>query len=127
MALRSGCRPSPQDDRRGGAGVRQRHDRLAKRERYVPNANIEKVSDWLTKIVVGVGLVELHELGPTIVRMSDAFAAGVVPRPGMTGTPEEARAFASAMIVYFFAAGIIQGFLLTRMFLTRAWQSGQSA
>ncbi len=95
------------------------------RERYQPNANIEKLSDWLTKIVVGVGLVELHELGPALGRMSDVFAKGAALRPGRTSSFEEAHAFANGIIVYFVAAGVIQGFLLTRMFLTRAWQTDE--
>jgi hypothetical protein len=100
--------------------------RDAKRERYEPNANIEKLSDWLTKIVVGVGLVELHQIGPTIGRMSDVLAMGVTLGPGRTSSAEEAKAFASGVIVYFFAAGVIQGFLLIRMFMTRAWQASEN-
>jgi uncharacterized membrane protein len=92
-------------------------------ELYRPNANIEKLSDWLTKIVVGVGLVEFHQIGPTIGWLSGIFAAGAALKSGRTGTPEEAKALAAGIVVYFFVTGMIQGFLLTRMFLSRAWQT----
>src|SRR4029077_17521561 len=31
-----------------------------KRNPYLPNTNLEQISDWLTKIIVGVGLVEIR-------------------------------------------------------------------
>ena len=44
-----------------------------------PNTNIEVVSDWLTKIIVGVGLVEFHKVGDFLTRISlelgQSFAA----------------------------------------------------
>lgn len=92
------------------------------RARYEPNTNIEQLSDWLTKILIGVGLVEIHELGNVIASAAEIFARGAMPRPGRGTNQEEAQAFATGIIVYFVIAGIIQGFLLTRMFLTRAWQ-----
>jgi len=30
---------------------------------YRPSTNLEQVSDWLTKILIGVGLVELRQIG----------------------------------------------------------------
>lgn len=97
------------------------------RERYEPNTNIEKLSDWLTKILVGVGLVEFHELGPIVNRLSDRMTEGLSLRGGAQRSPLEAHALGNAIIVYFFVAGAIQGFLLTRMFLSRAWQSGEAS
>jgi hypothetical protein len=98
----------------------------SERERYEPNTNIEKLSDWLTKILVGVGLVEFHELGPIVNRMSDRMTAGLGLRGGAQRSALEAHALGNAILVYFFVAGAIQGFLLTRMFLSRAWQSDES-
>jgi hypothetical protein len=98
----------------------------SERERYEPNTNIEKLSDWLTKILVGVGLVEFHELGPIVNRMSDRMTAGLSLRGGAHRSALEAHALGNAILVYFFVAGAIQGFLLTRMFLSRAWQSDEA-
>jgi uncharacterized membrane protein len=71
------------------------------------NTNVEAVSDWLTKILVGVSLVNLQTIGAFI----DRLAADLAPA---LGTP---KAFASGLIVYFFVIGLIQGYVLTRMFL----------
>jgi uncharacterized membrane protein len=76
----------------------------------LPNTNIETVSDWLTKILVGVGLINLKEIGAFLNTTSDELA-------GAIGGPPP---FAKALILYFFVIGLIQGYLLTRMFL--AWQ-----
>jgi hypothetical protein len=75
----------------------------------LPNTNIETVSDWLTKIIVGVGLINFKEIGGFLKSISDELAASLaVDAP-----------FAMALIVYFFVAGLLQGYLLTRMFLSR--------
>jgi uncharacterized membrane protein len=78
------------------------------------NNNIEEISDWLTKIIVGVGLVNLNEGVALLDRMSNKLA-GVVSKDPAIGPP-----LASALIVYFLLVGFMQGYLLTRMFLV--WQ-----
>jgi len=75
--------------------------------RYLHNTNVEAVSDWLTKIVVGVSLVNLQTIGAFV----DRQAAQLGPALGAPA------AFATGLIVYFFLVGIIQGYILTRMFL----------
>ena len=76
---------------------------------FLHNTNVEAVSDWLTKILVGVSLVNLQTIGAFV----DRLAADLGPA---LGAP---KAFATGLIVYFFVIGIIQGYLLTRMFLPR--------
>ncbi|HEX8364491.1 MAG TPA: hypothetical protein VF603_04315 [Allosphingosinicella sp.] len=74
---------------------------------FVHNQNIEAVSDWLTKILIGVGLVNFAAIGAFVSRLADQLSAGL-------GTH---KSFATGLIVYFFVVGIIQGYILTRMFL----------
>lgn len=71
------------------------------------NTNIEAVSDWLTKILVGVSLVNLTTIGAFIDRLAGELELAL----------DAPKAFATALIVYFFVIGIIQGYILTRMFL----------
>jgi uncharacterized membrane protein len=81
----------------------------AKESAYLlPNTNIETISDWLTKIIVGVGLINFNEIGGFLKLISNQLAASLA-----MDAP-----FAMALIVYFFIAGLIQGYLLTRMFLS---------
>ena len=75
----------------------------------------EVVSDWLTKIIVGVGLVEFHHVGEFLTGISSDLGQALAPQTG-------AASFAKALIVYFFIAGIIQGYLLTRMYVGRQFR-----
>jgi hypothetical protein len=76
----------------------------------IPNTNIETVSDWLTKIIVGVGLINLKEIGTFLDGQSTELASALATDKSM----------ALSLIVYFFIVGLIQGYLLTRLFLS--WQ-----
>ena len=83
-----------------------------------PNTNIEVVSDWLTKIIVGVGLVEFREVGRFLTGISLELGQSLVPQTG-------AVSFAKSLIVYFFVSGMIQGYLLTRMYLGEQFQNNE--
>lgn len=76
---------------------------------FLHNTNVEAVSDWLTKIVVGVSLVNLQTIGGFVDRLAGQLAPALA-------TP---TAFATGLISYFFLVGVIQGYILTRMFMPR--------
>jgi uncharacterized membrane protein len=80
----------------------------------VTNTNIEQVSDWLTKILVGVGLINFKEIGQFLDRLSGELA----PSLGTAAAPVD-KPLALSLIVYFFVVGLIQGYLLTRLFLSK--------
>jgi len=83
------------------------------RSRLIPNANVEAVSDWLTKILVGVGLVNFQSIG----RFVDGLATQLSQDIGRT------HAYALGLIIYFWAVGVIQGYVLTRIFLTARFRT----
>jgi hypothetical protein len=89
----------------------------AARMTHRPNSNIEVLSDWLTKIIVGVGLLEFHSVGTFLDRVSNDVGRAVYGADVARGS-----AFAKALIVYFFVAGVIQGYLLTRMYLAERFE-----
>ena len=80
---------------------------------YQVNTNLEQISDWLTKILVGVGLAELHRLPAALRGGSDYFAATL----GAT-TPSEFSGFVLALLVYSSIVGLLTGYLGTRILLT---------
>ena len=80
----------------------------------LPNANIEEISDWLTKMLVGVGLVNLKQIAGFIDRRSHDLAISLATNAAQPDDP-----FALSLIVYFLVVGLIQGYLLTRLFLHR--------
>ena len=85
--------------------------------RLIPNANVEAVSDWLTKILVGVGLVNFRSIGEFTAHLGAQIAHA-------TGASDSA--FATGLIVYFFVIGIIEGYILTRMFLKAQFDEADS-
>jgi hypothetical protein len=74
------------------------------------NTNLEQISDWLTKIIVGVGLVQLTQFPASFQRLanyfSTAFGSSV---PG---------AIVAGIILYFGIFGFLLGYLWTRLYLT---------
>lgn len=99
-------------------GVPRINPRVEFEGQLVHNQNIEAVSDWLTKILIGVGLVNFSAIGAFVSRLSRDLAAGI---GGPDYTP-----FATGLIVYFFVVGIIQGYILTRMFLGNEFRLRQA-
>jgi hypothetical protein len=80
------------------------------------NTNIEQISDWLTKLLVGAGLVEIKSL-PHYLHRAALYVAG-----GLGAPRDAAMSFAAALIVYFSVEGFLGGYLATRMFFQNAFQ-----
>jgi hypothetical protein len=78
-----------------------------------PNTNLEQISDWLTKILVGVGLTQLTVIPDKIGHLAAYIAKGL---SGTTG-PET---FSLAVMIYFSVIGFLFGFLWTRLNLGHA-------
>jgi hypothetical protein len=80
---------------------------------YQANTNLEQVSDWLTKIIIGVGLVQAKEIASFLKRAAD------YAKPGL-GATEQAGIFALLIIVYFIVAGFLLAYLWTRLNMIKA-------
>lgn len=80
---------------------------------YRPNTNLEQISDWLTKILVGVGLTQIPRIREELERLINYLA------PGLGGL-ESSSGFAFAILVYFSICGFLIGYLITRLRLSTA-------
>ncbi len=80
---------------------------------YQPNTNLEQISDWLTKMLVGVGLTQLTSLPEHLVNLSTYFAEGLGNR---TSDP----VFVLTLLIYFSIIGFLFGYLWTRLYLAGA-------
>lgn len=81
------------------------------------NTNLEQISDWVTKILVGIGLVELQNL-PEQINRSASYIADAFP------DSPDANVFAAALIIYFPIVGFLIGYILTRLFLaSQFWRA----
>lgn len=77
------------------------------------NTNLEQISDWLTKIIVGVTLVESDKVFERMDRAAKLMAGS------MGGDGQ--LSFAYAVLVYFSVTGLLGSYLLTRLFLQSAF------
>lgn len=80
---------------------------------YRANTNLEQISDWLTKILVGVGLTQIRELRAGLVSLAAFAAQGLGAQP-------HSQVFALALISYYAVLGFLFGYLWTRLFLAGA-------
>ena len=77
---------------------------------YRPSNNLEQISDWLTKILIGVGLVELKEL-VGILR-----AIGQAVENSFAGALAGTTVITQAVLVVFVVLGFYVSFLWTRIY-----------
>lgn len=78
--------------------------------RYLANTNLEQISDWLTKILVGIGLVQIAQAPDALASLS----ASLGPLFGDTGS---SAAFGLSLALYFAVSGFVVVYLWTRALL----------
>jgi len=69
------------------------------------NTNLTEISDWLTKIIIGLGLINLTKIPPYLNRIACILAGGINETH-----PNKERAFALALIIFFFLLGCLYGY-----------------
>jgi hypothetical protein len=78
--------------------------------RYSPSTNLAEVSDWLTKLLLGAGLVQLTHLGAPVGSLIDDVAGGLAASSKPT---EAAKVMAGAILFAYTAMGLLNGYLMT--------------
>jgi hypothetical protein len=81
--------------------------------KFTDNTNLEDISDWLTKIIVGITLVELPQMearfGTLCNRLKLAFSAYLGSNFAYT--------YASALVIFYFLCGFLAVYLWARTHL----------
>jgi hypothetical protein len=80
---------------------------------YRANTNLEQISDWLTKILVGAGLTQISSIRQWLRDLGTSLA------PGFGGSPN-AQAFATATVICYALNGFLIGYLWTRLYFAGA-------
>jgi hypothetical protein len=101
--------PSPEQP---GSTSDRAADRPGTTTRLLPNSNLEQVSDWLTKIVIGVSLVQFHDILGAMSDLAGAYAGA------LSEDAASDRLMAGAMLVFYPAFGFLTGYLGTRTMVT---------
>lgn len=84
--------------------------------RQTVNTNLTEISDWLTKIIVGVSLVQMARI-PIAFQSLVQYLSESKYDPGFVG----------GVLVFFGVTGFISGYLLTRLFLATAFSESDRA
>ena len=92
------------------AGANHAEDNEAVRVAYHANTNLEQISDWLTKILVGVGLTQIATVPHVFTKAGIYFG-------GSLGDPAHGTRIAVVIILFFSITGFLFGYLWTRIFL----------
>ena len=98
-----------------------RHDKGS--AAYVPSTNLAEVSDWLTKLLLGAGLVQLTRLGTPIGHLIDTVAAGLTA-PTATSVPSSAaKVMAGAILFGYVTIGLLDAYVVTTVWYQRKLDS----
>ena len=90
---------------------------------FKPNTNLEDISDWLTKIIVGLTLVQFGQLIDQLQQFADFLAPSL-------GGEESSSAFAIAILVLFSISGFLTFYVAIRLYgreFSRAENAGVQA
>lgn len=96
---------SPKEDTPGATN--NQNDKFC----YHANTNLEQISDWLTKILVGVGLVEINKISAAFTKFAGLFKFDNL---------QINEAFPCALLVLFMISGFLSGYLWTRLYFASA-------
>ncbi len=84
---------------------------IAKEAPYSLSNSLVEVSDWLTKIIVGLGLVEIRSIPGFLKAIGDYIQ-------NQTGVEGSIQIFSVSSIIYFSVFGFYYGYNYTRLFLS---------
>jgi hypothetical protein len=107
----------PQQQQPAGSAAKAR---TSQHRLYAGNTNLEQISDWLTKIIVGVGLVEVRQISDFITAIGTGVAASL-------GRGPDQIAFPIAIVIFYFICGFMIGYLWARLYLGRDLDEAERA
>lgn len=83
-----------------------------------PGTNLEQVSDWLTKLLLGAGLTQLDRLGGWFGSLVDALAHALTGGGGDRAAPD-ARVLAGSLVICYLVVGFLFGYVMTALWYYR--------
>ena len=81
--------------------------------RWAPSSNLAEISDWLTKLLLGAGLVELTHLGGPARSLITSVASGLESPRADGSVSGPALVTAGTILILFFGLGFVMGYVVT--------------
>ncbi|PTL78380.1 hypothetical protein [Vitiosangium sp. GDMCC 1.1324] len=91
------------------------------------NTNLEQISDWLTKILLGVGLIQIKELPSTVKAIAWYMATGLTASTDAGAPPAQAQGLATAIVLYCGTMGFLGSYVWSRMYIARTFRWADQA
>lgn len=82
---------------------------------YTPSSNLAEVSDWLTKLLLGAGLVELTRLGAPLSKLINNVAASLQITAAGEAPGQAAKIMAGVILIGFTVIGLLGGYIATTL------------
>jgi hypothetical protein len=86
---------------------------------FTPSSNLAEVSDWLTKLLLGAGLVSLTQLGGPIGSLIRTVASGLESVPAGGEPSGISEVMAGGILVTYAVVGFLGGYLLTTLWYSK--------
>jgi hypothetical protein len=87
-----------------------------------PSTALQEIVDWLTKIIVGLGLVELKQLPRAVNQLASIMAksVSVVASSSASGQPDGLAGLGIAVVSLSVGCGFVFGWVITRLYVQGA-------
>ena len=86
---------------------------------FTPSTNLAEISDWLTKLLLGAGLVELTRLGRPLGVLVDTVARGLENIPPAATPSGPSVVAAAAILTAYLVLGFLGGYVITTLWYGR--------
>lgn len=80
---------------------------------FSPSTNLAEISDWLTKLLLGAGLVSLSHLGGPVGDLINQVAGSLHNSTADANAIQAAKVTAGAVMIGFTVLGILGGYIVT--------------
>lgn len=87
-------------------------NQIGEKSNIIQNDNLVQISDWITKIIVGVGLTQLYKIPHFLVKLGDYLSDSF-------GAPPTGSSAAIGALLYFSIVGFITSYFWTRTYFTQ--------
>jgi len=105
--------PSRESDKEVMPGASESQQRVT--PNLMPNTNLQEVSDWLTKIIIGVSLVEFNKIVSSLNELATQINKTI---NGASGD-QDISMFIMPLIMFFSISGFLAGYLGTMTVISR--------
>lgn len=96
----------------------QRADQSQTDRKFTDNTNLEEISDWLTKALVGIGLSQISKLFGKLQELSNFL------KPAL-GNENSSSIIAISLVILFTINGFIYSYLQARVILSKLLESAE--